>query len=347
VRKCHDGAVQGTVLAVGEPARRHAGRIIIASLTLAAVFGAVTVLSKETPALYLRQPWHDDPYDVPVSFDFVVLPLLVAIGLLRVQLCRRYKPLPARRLVDLLRVAGVALGVCLVTEVAECVAVALDRYRATWTAVTTWQVAVLAMVTAATIAGCVLVRHAAGVLAPLARPAAQPDWLADAVALAQRASWVLGPYRDWALGVVRGTDVQVVARVRAHPVAAAGLVAVVLALPFVTAKIVLEGYSAPLVLLSFVFVAATLFALVVVVGAYLRVVARRQTPPPTWLFTVVVACTVGAVAFAFHDSLLAEQTVTQLSALYFGAGIAAGTASLALQRLWRRRAYRLPADRRR
>ena len=131
---------------------------------------------------------------------------------------------------------------------------------------------------------------------------------------------------------------------RAHPVAAAGLVAVVLALPFVTAKVVLEGYPAPLVLLSFVFVAATLFALVVVVGAYLRVVARRQTPPPAWLFTVVVACTVGAAAFAFHDSLLAEPTVMQLSALYFGGGIAAGTASLALQRLWRRRANRLPTD---
>jgi len=101
-----------------------------------------------------------------------------------------------------------------------------------------------------------------------------------------------------------------------------------------------RGLPAPLVLLSFVFVAATLFALVVVVGAYLRVVARRQTPPPAWLFTVVVACTVGAVAFAFHHSLLAEQTVTQLGALYFGAGIAAGTASLALQRLWRRRANR-------
>lgn len=55
---------------------------------------------------------------------------------------------------------------------------------------------------------------------------------------------------------------------------------------------------------------------------------------------MVVACTVGAVAFAFHHSLLAEQTVTQLGALYFGAGIAAGTASLALQRLWRRRANR-------
>ncbi len=207
----------------------------------------------------------------------------------------------------------------------------------------------LAVVTAATIGACVLVRHAARVVAPLARPAAQPDWLADAVALAVGATRVLGRYRGWALTVIGWTDAQVIARVRAHPMAAAALLAMVLALPFITAKIVLEGYPAPLVLLSFVFVAATLFALVVVVGAYLRVVARRQTPPPAWLFTVVVACTAGALAFAFafHDSLLAERTVTQLSALYFGVGIAAGTASLALQMLWRIRTSRPPANRRR
>ena len=58
--------VRCTELAVGEPARRRAGLAIIASLALAAVFAAVTVVSKETPALDLRQPWQDDPYDVPV-----------------------------------------------------------------------------------------------------------------------------------------------------------------------------------------------------------------------------------------------------------------------------------------
>lgn len=133
-----------------------------------------------------------------------------------------------------------------------------------------------------------------------------------------------------------------IARVRAHPVAAAGLLAVLLALPFVAAKVVLEGYPAPLVLLISVFVTASLFAFIVVVGAYLRVVARCQTTPPAWLFTVVVACTAGTVAFAFHDSLLDHQTVTQLSALYFGAGIAAGTVSLTLQMLWRLHASRTP-----
>lgn len=345
--ECHDVAVQGTVLAVGVPARRSAGLAIISSLVLAAAFGAVTVLSKQIPALNLSQPWKDDPYDVPVSLDFALLPLLVSIGLLRVQLCRRYKPLPARRLTDLLRVAGTALGVCLVTEVAQWVAVALGRHQATWTVVTSGQVVVLAGLTAATVGAGVLVRRAGHLITPLAYPAAQPDWLADAVALALHATRRLGRHRGPALRVVRWTGAQVITRVRVHPVAAAGLLAVVLAFPFVTAKIVLEGYLVPLVLLSFVFVAASLFVLVVVVGAYLRVVSRHQATPPTWLITAVVACTAGTVAFAFHDSLLSDQTVTQLSALYFGAGVAAGTASLVLQLWWRHLTCGRPAHRRR
>ena len=70
-------AVLSVELAVGEPVRRLAGRAIVASLAVAAVFGVVTVVSKETPALEVRQPWQDDPYDVLVSLDFVALPLLV------------------------------------------------------------------------------------------------------------------------------------------------------------------------------------------------------------------------------------------------------------------------------
>lgn len=339
--------MQGTVLAVGEPARRSAGLAIIASLALAATFGAMTVLSKEIPALNLSQPWQDDPYDVPVSLDFALLPLLVSIGLLRVQLCRRYKPLPARRITDLLRLVGAALGLCLVTEVTQWVAVALGRHHATWTAVTSGQVVILAVLTAATVGAGVLVRRAGHLIATLARPAAQPDWLADAVALALRATRILGRHRGCALRVVRWTAAQVITRVRVHPVAAAGLLAVGLAFPFVTAKIVLEDYPVPLVLLSSVFVTASLFVLVVVVGAYLRVVGRRQATPPAWLITTVVACTAGTVAFAFHDSLLSDQAVPQLSALYFGAGLAAGAVSLALQMLRRLHTSRPPTDRRR
>ena len=335
-------AVLSTELAVGEPARVRAGLAIIASLVLAAVFAVFTVVCKETAALDLRQPWQDDPYDVVVSLDFVALPLLVIIGVLRVQLCRRYEPLPARRLVDLLRAGGAAVAVSLATELVEWVAVLLGRHRATWTAATRAQVAALAMLTAATIGARVLLRRAARTVTQVATPEAQPDWLADGVALGLRAAAMLGQHRDWAQAMICRADTRVIARVRAHPVAAAGLVAVALAMPFVVAKIVLEGYPAPLVLLVFAFVTASLFAFLVVVGGYLRLVATHTARTPVWLSSTVLACTAGSVAFAFHDSLLAQQSVRGLSVLFFGAALAAGTASLAAQTLWRHRSNRTP-----
>lgn len=68
-------------LGVGDNARHRAGVAIVGSLVAYTVF---TVSTKETPALYLPQPWQDDRFDALVSFDFVALPLLVIIGVLRV-----------------------------------------------------------------------------------------------------------------------------------------------------------------------------------------------------------------------------------------------------------------------
>ncbi len=139
----------------------------------------------------MRQPWQDDPYDLLVSLDFVVLPLLVATGVLRFQLCRRYSVLPARRLVDLLRICGAAVGACLVTELGEWIAVALGLHRAAWDAATFWQVVALMASTVAMVGVGLLLRSATHAVDRVARPAAQPDWLADAVTLGLRASGVL------------------------------------------------------------------------------------------------------------------------------------------------------------
>ncbi len=328
--------VPGSDLAVGEQARRRAGLAIFYSLALATLFVALTWLSKETPALYSRQPWQDDPYDVLVSLDFVILPLLVAIGALRVQLCRRYATLPARRVVDLLRVCGVAIGVCLATELSEWIAVGLGSHTAAWTATTTWQVAALAVLTAATIGACLQLRRAAHRVTRVARASSQPDWLADFVALGLRVTRGRGRYRERAQTTVRWAETRVIARVRRHPVAAAALLATVLALPYVAVKIAFEGYPPALVLLSFAMPAASLFAFIVLVGRCLRIVAPREGGPPPWLFTVVVACAGGTLVFALHNSLLAHQTVGGLNALFFGGGLAAGMVSLCAQSALRR-----------
>jgi hypothetical protein len=318
----------GTELAVGERARDEAGVAIIASLTLVAVFAAVTWWTKETPGLDLHQPWQDDPYDVLVSLDFVVLPLLVAAGAWRAQLCRRYSTLPARRLVDLLRLCAAGIGVCLATELAEWVAVALGLHRPEWTAATAWQVAALAGLTAATLGVGVLVARAARRVGRVATAGAQPDWLADAVALGLRLSLLLGRHGAAARAALRWLDGGPIAWVRRRPIAAAALLSCGLALPYVAAKIALEGYPPALVLLSFALPAA---------GLYLRIVEPRQVEPPAWLFATVTGCIAGVTAFAFHDSLLGHQTAAELNGLLFGGAlvgaVAGSTLRLGLRRL--------------
>ena len=334
-------------LGVGDPARRRAGFAIISSLVVVTAYGAVTVLTKEIHALELHQPWQDDPYDVPVSFDFVILPLLVIIGAMRVQLCRRNEPLPARRLVDLVRAARMAVWLSGVTALAEWIAVALGLHRAEWTAATAWQVAALGALSVAIVACGVLLHRARRALARCARPGARPDWLADAVVLCLREARRLGPVRAPAESAVRWLDRLVIARVRARPIAAAAALAVALALPFVAAKVVLEGYQAPLVAFVFALSVAALFAFVVIAGSYLRVVAPRKPRPSVLLCAAVAACVGGPVVFAFHDSVLAavhvRQTAGTLSVLLFGGGAAAGLVSLVAQATFRRARNHSPA----
>lgn len=170
-------------LVVGDPARRRAGTAVFLSLALVSVFAFLTWFTKETPSLDLRQPWQNDPYDVVVSLDFVVLPVLVVLGGTRAQMCRRYSALPSRRIVDLLRVCGVAVGVCLTTQAAEWVAVALRLHRASWDAATLGQVIVLLAGTMVMVAAGVRLRAASRVVQQVSDPGSQPDWLADTVAL--------------------------------------------------------------------------------------------------------------------------------------------------------------------
>jgi hypothetical protein len=301
-------------------------------LLLASVFTAINWLGKETPALYMRQPWQDDPYDVLASLDFVILPLLIVSGVSRVQLCRRYSPLPSRRLLDLLRICGAAIGVCLATELGEWVAVAFGRHRAAWTLATALQVATLATLTVVTVTLLVVLRRASTAVNRSARPDAQPDWLADTVNLGLRFSWILGRRKARGDRTVRWIDRYLVNWVRRRPVAAAALLAAVLALPIVAVKVVAEGYPPALVLLSFALPTAGLFAFFVMVGRYLRVVAPTGGRTPAWLVVALAGCVGGPAVFALHNSLVMQQSAGALNALFFGGGAAA--AIIATIALW-------------
>jgi hypothetical protein len=318
---------------VGAPARRTAGHVVFASLALALAFTAVTWWAKETPALDLTQPWQDDPYDVMVSLDFVVLPVLAAMIAWRALLCRRYSTLSARRVADLLRACTAVVGTCLVTEAGEWTALALGLNRRLWTPLTGWQVAVLAAFTACTLWIGVVSVAVAGRLRAIAAPAPHPDWLADFIALGMIASRRLRSGGEAAATAVRRLDREVGARVRRHPVAASALVAGALAAPFTAAKIVLEGYPPLLVLVSFALPAAILFAFVVLVGGYLRIVTPTWARAPRGLAVAVVACCTGPAAFAFHDSFPAFQTQLGLNVLLFGGALAGALATLIVQRV--------------
>ncbi|MFC6707257.1 hypothetical protein [Flexivirga alba] len=321
-------------LPAGDEARLRAGRAVRTGMVVATLFAVVTTLSKNDDALNLRQPWQDDPYDVFVSLDLVVLPVLVVAVVARSLLDRRTEPVPIRRLADRLRMANVALGVCLATEAAEWVAVILQRHRATWTTSTGIQIGGLALLTVMTFGSALWVTSALRAVCRAGTAAAQPDWLSDLVTMAYAVAH--GSRVRAVSDAVRWVDLHLVARARRRPIAAAALFALTLAAPLLGPKVFIERYPPVLLLVVTVFVWACLFALVVVAGAYLRVIS--DTPPFTpAMLGVVGGCVGGATLFALHDSLLEHQTTGGLAMLLAAGAIVGGAGAFGLSELTRHR----------
>lgn len=304
---------------------------------MATVFMALTWWAKEVPALEVRQPWQDDPFDVLVSLDYVMVPLLVVAGALRVQLCRRQRPLPARRVADLLRLCLVVLVVVAATQASQWVATVLGLHRRQWDGATGWQLAALALLSGATVAVGVLVAMAARAVANRTAWGEQPDWLADALTWWLWCSQRLTSRPRSVRAVLLWVDMALLARVRRHPVVAAGAFSCVLAIPFVASKVLLEGYPPLLILLSFVLPAAGLFAFTVIVGRFLRIVAPRRRHSSMWPAVAVAGCIAGTALFSFHGSLLSHPTPAAVNALLFGGGLAGALICLIVQLCARRR----------
>lgn len=222
-----------------------------------------------------------------------------------------------------------AVGVCLLTQAAEWIAVALHLHHARWSVATLWQVIGLLVGTLAMTAAASRLRAASHAVRQVSSPGPQPDWLTDAVALGLHASEKLSRHGTYASRLVRWINARILARVRQRPVWAAVVVAAVLALPIVAAKVFVEGYPPALALFSFLLPAMAVFALIVIAGQYLRVVAPCSDLRSPGVTATVVSCLSGPALFAFHDSLLPrEQTVAGLYVLLVTGAMIGGLATL-------------------
>jgi hypothetical protein len=297
----------GYLLAVGDQRRPAIGRAVFLALLACAVFSVVTGPVKQVPALYDHAPWLNDPYDTAVSFAMFFVPLTIVFCLVRLLLCRRGEPLPAARAQDLLRGCQVALGVAAATVLTEWAALAAGANRPNWNAATWWQAIVLAVTTAVTIAAVIRLRQAPAISRPgLVAGDLVPDWLADAVTVAQVRSHWLGPLSRPALRVLSWADRRVFAAVRRHPLWTAAAAAMVFGAAIGAVQAISEGYLAGAALLTVALLGCGMFAFFVVAGSYIGLVrsgmplrgVRRRA-----LDAAVVACVAMLVALAFRDSL--------------------------------------------
>jgi hypothetical protein len=289
-------------LPVGAPVRDRAGRALLGAALLGAAFTVFAAVTTQDRAVRAHSPWQDDPYDALVSFTQLLVPVMVAAGVARAQLCRRLAPLPAARLDGLVRAARLVVLLVAATAGVDVVAVALGTHREAWTPVTA-AVSVAAAALVGT-AGVVWLRLRA-VVVPGGRGAG-PDWAADAGALlrawASRPSPLRAPLRR-AAGVV---DRLVDGWVRPRPVTAAAALA--LAAGGLESAVIgwrEKGFGA---LFAFVVVVevTSVFSALVAANGYLRVL-RVDRPPGRVrrlvLVTGTAACFGLSFAVAFRDPL--------------------------------------------
>ncbi len=286
-------------LPVGHPSRTIVGRAVVASVACAAIFTVFTWATKE---LYRHEPWRDDPYDLVVSFLFVLVPLLTVVALARVPLCRRGAPLPRRRAADIVLALRIVVGTVILGLASDWTSIVLGAHRADWSTATAVLVGMLTVVTASAMHAGQRLHRARRSISFVDLPP-QPDWLADAVLLADDEAAHLGRWHAPARRAIRLVDDAIVPRVRAHPVASVAVFSVLLGAVSETPQVVLERYAPGLAVLVVAISASTLFGSLIVIGAHLRLVERTDRPSPRWLVAAVAACLAVPVSAAFRTSL--------------------------------------------
>src|SRR4051794_4945864 len=218
--------VQQGVFEVGDPRRARAGRAVLESLATATLVLGFVFVAKEARPLYVRTPWADDPFDVFVSFAIFFLPLLVALALVRVPLCRAEEPLPASRLEGLLRVSNVAVAVVIVTLAALWVSVLLRVRESDWNDATVALLAVLVLATVVAMRAAFDLWRGRRAIAGRCGDGPGPGWLGDPLPLAVRGPQRGGVLADPLRRVVGLSDRIAAAVIRPPPFASATMFSV-------------------------------------------------------------------------------------------------------------------------
>jgi len=317
---------------------------VLGSLLVAAVFVAFAWSAKELRGLYVHEPWQDDPYDAVVSFAIFFVPLLAGLCMLRVSLCRSRAPLPVRRALDLLRASRVLMGVVLITLLSDWVSVILQAHRSTWTHTTILVICVLALVTALSVAVSRQLRRVGRESLVGGDSAQMPDWLADAITLAEREAVRLGPWRQSALSTLGWVDRRLVTGARRHPLGAALALSLAFGVVLAIPKLLAEGYALRGLALVFAIGACAMFAFLMIVGAHLRLAGPGTRPQRRGGHAVVGACASVPITLAFRDSLWwllgysgRSAGWTQLWVLLLLLAVTAGVLTLGAESLWRGR----------
>jgi hypothetical protein len=298
---------QRPLMDIGDPRRPLIGRAVFGTLAAAAVFFVFTA-TKQIKPLYVHAPWLKDPYDTVFSFTMFFVPLIAAALLMQVSLCRKSEPLPASRVITILRGCRVAIGAIVVELLTAWIAVILGANWSAWT-VSSTGIQIALLVTSTLVTGrvtldlCRAPRLRESDLPPNAQTS---DWLADLIAVAARESRWLGPLRRSSLNLVSWIDRGIVRTVRRHPLIAAAVTSAAFGVTVFGYQGLREGYLLSVTLLSMALGFCGMFASLVLAGSYMRLVrspgplhgARRRA-----VDAFVAACIAVIVALAFRDSL--------------------------------------------